>query len=390
VLQDVIDESLVRSYSCPFHKSRLESDAQRRDEITDDEDTERGHSILEMESAASSVGDGRMDSPAASTYSCFDIESDQLQLGPYGNNTFRKAGTSDGKDSSHGAHGITDQKLVDILVSQRAFNEGLAYQVLSKEPNGITYLFKPRITDKIKTGVSIARILVFQKKDEERLNMAIDYSKNKEPELNTEESITEQLEYLLYILQLNNINVTKFAQDTYNHFRGKLGKVNNLFFYGQPSTGKTTIMQSLVECHFNYTRLTGLNPNSTFNFASLLHTNACFMDECKLTDNQFEQWKLLASNSPMPTDVKYKESHDVHNCRLYTASNYPLGMFVCVPEAEGAIQSRTITYNFTYIIKKHMKITPGAWLSFWKSNVQAPINPIEEFDDLFDYLIQQT
>jgi DNA replication protein DnaC len=160
-------------------------------------------------------------------------------------------------------------------------------------------------------GVSIARILVFQKTDEERLNMAIEYSQKNTPELNTDEAVNEQLEYLTYILKLNEIDVLKFSKDTYNHFRGKLGKVNNIFFYGQPSTGKTTIMQSLVECHFNYTRLTGLNPNSTFNFSSLLHTNACFMDECKLTDNQFEKWKLLASNSPMSTDIKYKESHDV-------------------------------------------------------------------------------
>lgn len=53
------------------------------------------------------------------------------------------------------------------------------------------------------------------------------------------------------------------------------------------------IMKSLVVCHFNFTRLTGLIDNSPFNLSILIHSNACFMDEIKLIDNHFEQWKLL-------------------------------------------------------------------------------------------------
>lgn len=237
VLQDILDEVTIRSYSCPFHKSSLEGNAQRGTEVPDGENTERRLTVFEMESTTSSIRDRRVDSPTPSTYSCFDIESDQLQLGPYGNNTFRKTGPADAKNTTDGSHGITDEKLIDILVSQRAFNEGLAYQVLSKIPNGISYLFRPRIADKIKTGVSIARILVFQKKDHERLNMAVEYSQRMEPELNTQEAINEQIQCLIHILNLNKIDVYKFSQDTYNHFIGNLEKRNNLFFTGQPSTG---------------------------------------------------------------------------------------------------------------------------------------------------------
>ncbi|VVD00239.1 unnamed protein product [Leptidea sinapis] len=85
---------------------------------------------------------------------------------------------------------------------------------------------------------------------------------------------------------------------------------------------ETMAMESLVEMHYNYTRLTGLTPSSSFKFCSLIHTNACFM-ECKLTDNQFEQWKLQAAGQPMSIDLKYKSRHDVANCVLYTAGNYP-------------------------------------------------------------------
>lgn len=67
------------------------------------------------------------------------------------------------------------------------------------------------------------------------------------------------------------------------------------------------IMESLVVCHCNFTRLTGLIDNSPFNLSSLIHSNACFMDEIKLTEIHFEQWKLLVGEFPCSKDVKDHE-----------------------------------------------------------------------------------
>lgn len=117
--------------------------------------------------------------------------------------------------------------------------------------------------------------------------------------------------------------------------------------------------------HFNLTRLTGLTPQSSFNFASLIHTIACFMDECKLTDNQFEQWKLLAARQPMSTHVKYKTRQDITNCILYTASNYPICMYVNTAEANEAVETRTITYYFSKPTH-HFKLNPFIWEAFWE------------------------
>lgn len=155
----------------------------------------------------------------------------------------------------------------------------------------------------------------------------------KYPHLHTKESIQQQLEKMRYIIAQYNVPFVKFATITKGHYFALTKKKNNLFFMGPPSTGKTMIMESLVLMHYNYERLTGLTPNSPFNFSSLVNTNACFMDECKLTENQFEQWKLLASGQPMATDVKYKIRTPLTNCRLYTASNYNIDMYVNMPEA---------------------------------------------------------
>lgn len=159
-----------------------------------------------------------------------------------------------------------------------------------------------------------------------------------------------------------------FAYMTKRHFYGKTRKKNNLFFRGPPSTGKTMIMESLVQMHFNFERLTGLSPSSSFNFQSLLHSNAVFMDECKLTENQFEQWKLLAARTPMATDVKYKSRHSITNCKLYTASNYPIELYVSVPEAKEAIDTRTIEFVFNDKISHsdYFFVTALAWEKFWQ------------------------
>lgn len=62
------------------------------------------------------------------------------------------------------------------------------------------------------------------------------------------------------------------------------GKKNYQLFNGPPSIGKTMIMESLVVCHFNFTRLTGLIDNSPFSLSSLIYSK-CLLDEIKLTES---------------------------------------------------------------------------------------------------------
>ncbi|KAI8437472.1 hypothetical protein MSG28_011794 [Choristoneura fumiferana] len=167
-----------------------------------------------------------------------------------------------------------------------------------------------------------------------------------DPDIMSEEVIDNTLAKLKILLEDNGIDVTNFAITTFKHITNQLGKKNNLYFHGPPSTGKTMIMESLCDVNFNVSRLTGLTPNSQFNFASVYNTNACFMDECKLTDNQFEQWKLLAGGSKMDTDIKYKDRLMVVDCRLYTASNHQLGLYVQTEGAAKAIAERTTQFDF--------------------------------------------
>lgn len=208
-------------------------------------------------------------------------------------------------------------------------------------------------------------MLVFCETAGQRLERAKEYERRKHPE--STENVRELAEKLKKIIEDNEIDYEDFCRVTHAHYHKRLGKKNNLFFIGPPSTGKTMIMESLLECHYNFSRLTGLTSSSSFNFSSLLNVNACLMDECKLTDNQFEQWKLLAAGTPMATDVKYKERHDIKNCVLYTCANFEIGMYVDVPEKDRAIDSRTTTFNFNTTVDEHLRLNPFVWEYVWRN-----------------------
>lgn len=225
--------------------------------------------------------------------------------------------------------------------------------------------FGKKFNDRIKTALSISRILVFQEPNEQRIERCKSLQLKENPDVINPTTIEHHIRRLKYICRMNNIDERRFATLTKRHFFGQTKKIN-LFFIGQPSTGKTMIMESLIQMHYNYERLTGLTAGSSFNFCSLVHANACFMDECKLTENQFKQWKLLAAGQPMATDVKYKNRTAVTNCRLYTASNYPIELYVNVPDAKQAIETRTYTFRFDHPTDEYTNISAYSWEEFWK------------------------
>lgn len=258
----------------------------------------------------------------------------------------------------------SNNELIELLIANRAFNESSARISLSKTLQGRNFMFKPKSNDTIKIAIQTAKIMIFQETPLERLKRSKIYFEK----IYGVQNYMEQLNNLNTWLECNNIDKEMFAIITFKHFMKETGKKNNLFFKGPPSTGKSMIMQSLVSCHYNFTNLTGLIESSPFNFASLIYSNACFMDEIKVTDNHFEQWKLIASGQSCTTDVKYQEKCDISNCVLYTASNYDINMFCTVPHSKEAIEERTFTFEIQFPCKTHFTLSPNVWQIFWESN----------------------
>lgn len=89
------------------------------------------------------------------------------------------------------------------------------------------------------------------------------------------------------------------------------------------------------------------------------------MDEIKVTDNHFEQWKLIAGGQPCSTDVKYQDKCDISDCVMYTASNYDIDLFCSVPHAKEAIEERTHLFEITHPCKEYFFLAPQTWELFW-------------------------
>lgn len=371
VLKNVLTRSDYEACKCAFHS--VEGAHKRYGEAGHTFDAQGGAGALASQGHEQGCGIGRMDTSVGETSTVLhsdggrgmEHEQEHSSLGEEPAPGTRRHGLDTG--GSGRVNNFTNAKLVLLFCEEKCFSEGDGERVLSKTPEGIEYMFHHRAGERIKTAINIARILVFQ----ETLNMRVRrcklYQLKQDPEVANEEVIDRHLSVLVTILESNDIDVENFARQTFNHLIRNCGKRNNLFFYGPPSTGKTMIMESLVNLHFNFTRLTGLTPNSSFNFASLLNTNACFMDECKVTDNQFEQWKLLAAGSPMCTDVKYKERHNIENCVLYTSANHNIGTYIQAPEAHKAIETRTIQFNFVKSLNNYTPFSAFVWEKLWQN-----------------------
>lgn len=256
---------------------------------------------------------------------------------------------------------ITNQSLIQLILDNRAFTDSHARVILSCKPNGQNFLFQKYANDRLKVAIQTSKMIVFKETTLIRLERA-----KRHYEINsTDKDYALHVSKLQNWLKLNSIDEKEFAHVTYNHFMQKSGKKNNLFLKGPPSTGKSMVIESLISCHFNFTRLTGVNETSSFNFASLIHANACLMDEIKVTNHLFETWKLLAAGQTFTSDVKYHEKCEVSNCVLYTASNYEIDLFCTVPSARDAIDARTHTFDISQPCNEYFNIAPHSWEMFW-------------------------
>lgn len=375
-LRDFLTQDDKTSFQCVHHSLGLNVKGQKSQEYNSTSaNSERRNSILPQQSTTSNEGLGTVDATDIGSHE--DLYTDDgvrrvehPQIQP----------TSSVQQGEPSNYGLTtrgrfaeyhkgNNELVILLCKNGAFNEAEAQRAMCATPQGIALQFTKKFEERLRTAICISRILVFQEPAEQRLQRAKELQLRTNDRASEPEEIQKLLRQLKHTLIMNDIDYRGFAKITHDHFYGLTKKKNNLFFIGPPSTGKTMIMESLVELHFNYERLTGLTPGSSFNFSSLIHSNACFMDECRLTDNQFEQWKLLAARQPMCTDIKYKNRTSVTDCILYTASNYPIEMYVQAPDAKAAIEARTNQYHFRYITEDYYKMTAFAWEQFWKDHI---------------------
>lgn len=368
IVQDILRPEHIRTCECAEHHCGMDGPSKWKVTSYEADCTEGGNSIYGPEGESFEKGfEGMVDATLQADVgeegeSGYPIPSKTRKILGEQQNCAGAVNRADCENGNRNAD------VIILLCENGAFTEAEAMGMFAKSAEGINFVCSKQYAEKIRTYLHLARVLVFSESIKQRFERAKAKFAKENTELMDETRQDETMQKFKEILLMNGINLKSFFFNTFHHFTRQSNKMNNLFFLGPPSTGKTMIMNSLVECHFNFCRLTGLISNSSFNFSGLLHTNACLMDECKLTDNQFEQWKLLASGLPMSTDVKYKDRCDVRDVVLYTCSNYPIEMYCNVPMAQEAVKSRTLIYELKTRCPWYLKISPHIWEKCWNEH----------------------
>lgn len=371
-LRQILTERDKNFAKCVAHSLGIDPKRQRDSYLTG---AERGDNIFRSQSPTRANTDRRMDHCSAhADEDIYDIREAQRGFGeretPF-NDPGAEPSTVHGERRLYIAernpkYGKENRSLVLHLCENKAFDKGKASKLLLRTAEGCHAFYNRYFRERLVIALQISKTLVFQESTQQRFERAKQFELKNNPSAADFEVIYDGIESLEEVLKKNMINPYTFALKTRQHFYRELGKKNNLFFYGPPGTGKTSIMKTLVDCHYNYTTLTGLSPTSTFNFTSLLFRNACFMDECKLLDNHFESWKLLAGGQELATDVKFEDKQEITDCVLYTASNYAINAYLTITDSQEAIAQRTTQFNFFAPMEESIKLNPFIWEAFWK------------------------
>ncbi|KAI5633483.1 parvovirus non-structural protein NS1 domain-containing protein [Phthorimaea operculella] len=176
-----------------------------------------------------------------------DGNSDELQSENWKNIRKRKIGQLSDVDAGKDcAIHYRNANYILLLCENGAFSEAEAMEVFTRTAEGIEFMCSKQYIERIKNYVHIARILVFQESIKQRFERAkAKYVMDNENDM-TDEQMDKCLNTLEDLLTWNKIDHEKFARVTFKHLQRQTGKKNNLFFIGQPSTGKTMLMDDLA------------------------------------------------------------------------------------------------------------------------------------------------
>lgn len=183
---------------------------------------------------------------------------------------------------------------------------------------------------------------------------------------------------LAYILQANRIPIWPFLKDMLGILQGTMGKRNCIYLWGQPSTGKTQIIQPLAQKIKLYGSHNQNNDN--FPFTDCADKMLIWCDEIQVTARMIETWKLLTCGQRCRVDVKHKESAAITRTPIICTSNNSPWMVmegnVNTWKHEPALRTRIIEHTFNIQIELPRQVSIGDWQELILLYQNKPLEPM--------------
>lgn len=149
------------------------------------------------------------------------------------------------------------------------------------------------------------------------------------------------------IMEVNCQDKLIFARAVFDVLMEVDPKVNTLFLYGPPNTGKTLLMGLLADL-FVSVRVTIQDCKGSFYFQQMLNKSIIYCDELFVTKDTCEQWKMIMAGHVIDINCKNSEYQRLKRTPVLISSNHSdLGRGYLPPIDEKALKVRCHKFHMS-------------------------------------------
>ena len=197
---------------------------------------------------------------------------------------------------------------------------------------------------------------------------------------------------ICFIFKYNHFTMD-VLDDIYGIMEKTIPKINCLWLYGPPNSGKSLIATSLAASYRFYSTCNKFDQTSDFGFAQMYNQCCLLVDECSVNSHNFEILKMIAGGADVSVNVKNKDHTVIAHTPMILCTNHNVTHFCSNPQAAlQQLSTRVKKYCFhTCPSLKHItcnRLHPKAWYyiigQLLDVDFEQPILDVYQKDDIFE------
>lgn len=246
----------------------------------------------------------------------------------------------------------TTKETFKNAVKYNACNESEYYQKV-RVLDCITELQKTNSQKHIQLGTSIYTKILYDIQIKNRFNYLLSLNDN-----------TGSAHPFEYLFSLQQISPRVFCEALKNILNEEKPKINTLWIYGIPNSGKSLILKMLAEVFITKT-FSNIDSTTQFIFGNIVNSSIILIEEPFLMPILLEDFKKICEGSKISVNVKYKEPQTLNRTPIFISSNFSTLSHGHAPGvSEQAIKARCCYFTFNQPFSYSRLITVQDFISF--------------------------
>lgn len=163
------------------------------------------------------------------------------------------------------------------------------------------------------------------------------------------DEVLQAYRWLTYVFTMNGIDMIEFFGKFLLIQDMALPKLNSFVLRGQLNTGKSMLLNLLLEC-VEPALIMRMGDASQFYLQNLVTAPAVLFEEPTITNMSINTFKLLMGGEKCATDVKNQNTHTIYRLPNYYTTNIALGAD-CAPIHQQALKIRMFEFVMNVVIE---------------------------------------